>query len=80
MDIQIGPQLTAEEAGAKPTRMAPRRINGEEMMARFAPGTFDRIAEVLDKAAAETRTDFIRQAVERELKRRERAKKGSAHE
>lgn len=74
MDIQIGTQLTAEEAGAKPARMAPRRINGEEMMARFAPGTFARIKAVLDTAAGETRTDFIRTAVEAALKRRERKK------
>ena len=35
---------------------------------RFPEGTFKRIAAVLDKD--EDRTDFIREAVERELKRR----------
>ncbi len=42
------------------------------MQARFPAGTFDRIAAALvDK---EDRTDFVREAVERELKRRERQK------
>ncbi|WP_375283421.1 hypothetical protein [Sphingobium yanoikuyae] len=43
------------------------------MQARFAEGTFDRIAAVL--VGDEDRTDFVREAVERELKRRERAAK-----
>lgn len=40
------------------------------MAAGFPSGTFGRIDASL--ALAETRTDFIRYAVERELKRRER--------
>jgi hypothetical protein len=43
----------------------------EMMVARFPAGTFDRIAEVL--GPDEDRADFVRAAVERELKRRERA-------
>jgi hypothetical protein len=42
----------------------------EDMQARFAEGTFARIDAV--KGEKEDRTDFIREAVERELKRRER--------
>lgn len=42
----------------------------EDMQARFPEGTFDRIQAVLDEG--EDRTDFVREAVERELKRRER--------
>lgn len=42
----------------------------EDMQARFSEGTFDRIEAVL--TGDEDRTDFIREAVERELKRRER--------
>lgn len=42
----------------------------EDMQARFAEGTFDRIQAVLGEN--EDRTDFIREAVERELRRRER--------
>lgn len=42
----------------------------EDMQARFAKGTFARMAAVLDEG--EDRTDLVREAVERELKRRER--------
>ena len=44
----------------------------EDMQARFPEGTFARIATVL--AATEDRTDFVRHAVDRELKRREERK------
>ena len=40
------------------------------MQARFPEGTFARIAAVLERD--EDRTDFVRVAVERELKRRQR--------
>jgi hypothetical protein len=40
----------------------------EDMQARFLGGTFQRIEKVL--VDGETRTDFVREAVERELKRR----------
>lgn len=43
----------------------------EDMQARFPEGTFDRIEAVLEDS--EDRTDFVRVAVEKELKRRERA-------
>lgn len=43
----------------------------EDMQARFPDGTFDRIEAVLEDS--EDRTDFVRVAVEKELKRRERA-------
>ena len=39
------------------------------MVARFTAGTFARIEAVLDKD--EDRTDFVREAVERKIKRRE---------
>jgi hypothetical protein len=39
------------------------------MRARFPRGTFTQITKVLKKG--EHRTDFVREAVERELKRRE---------
>jgi hypothetical protein len=44
----------------------------EDMQARFPEGTFARIEAVLGDG--EDRTDFVRAAVERELKRRERVK------
>jgi hypothetical protein len=42
----------------------------ENMTARFPIGTFERMLAALKDG--ETKTDFIREAVERELKRRER--------
>ena len=45
-------------------------VVGEDMQARFPAGTFKRIEAVLHED--EDRTDFVREAVERELKRRER--------
>jgi len=49
--------------------MAPRKKWAEDMGARFRKGTFARIAAVL--GSTEDRTDFVREAVERELQRRE---------
>ncbi|HYF56694.1 MAG TPA: YlcI/YnfO family protein [Salinarimonas sp.] len=46
------------------------RINHEQIPARFPEGTLERIDDTLDEG--EKRADFIREAVERELKRRER--------
>ena len=43
----------------------------EHMMARFPAGTFERMDATL--GPIEDRADFVRAAVERELKRRERA-------
>jgi hypothetical protein len=48
----------------------PRRW-AEDMVARFPAGTFKRIEATLKEG--EDRTDFVREAVARELKRRERA-------
>ena len=53
--------------------MAPRKKWAEDMGARFPKGTFARIAAVL--APYEDRTDFVREAVARELVRREEMKK-----
>ncbi len=54
------------------SKMGRPKINDEQMMARFPEGTLDRIADVLEDH--ETKADFLRSAVERELKRRERKK------
>jgi len=54
-----------------PARVGRKRINGEQTPARFADGTLARIDAVL--ADKEKRSDFIRDAVESELKRREKA-------
>jgi hypothetical protein len=50
--------------------MGRKKMWAEDMQARFPEGTFDRIDAVLDEG--EERTAFVREAVERELKRRER--------
>ena len=47
----------------------PKLWSEESTQARFAKGTFKRIEAVLKER--EERTDFVRGAVERELKRRE---------
>lgn len=52
--------------------MGREKLWADDMQARFPPGTFDRIAAVLTEK--EDRTDFVREAVERELRRRERAR------
>jgi hypothetical protein len=52
-------------------RMGRKKRWPERVGAKFAVGTLDRIAAVLAKG--EVRLDFIREAVERELERRERA-------
>jgi hypothetical protein len=51
--------------------MGRKKLWAEDMQARFPEGTFERIEAVLEDS--EDRTDFVRVAVERELKRRERA-------
>jgi hypothetical protein len=50
--------------------MTIQKSTMDKMAAGFPPGTFGRIDATL--SLAETRTDFIRDAVERELRRRER--------
>ena len=49
--------------------MARKRKWSEDMQARFRAGTFARIAALLEET--EDRTDFVREAVEREITRRE---------
>lgn len=50
--------------------MGRKRINDEQTPARFPAGTLDRIDAALEDG--EKRSDLIREAVDRELKRRER--------
>lgn len=52
--------------------MGRKKMWAEDMQARFPEGTFQRIEAVLEDS--EDRTDFVRDAVEKELKRRERAR------
>ena len=50
--------------------MGRKQINAEQTPARLPAGTLDRIDAVLDED--ENRSSFIRAAIEKELKRRER--------
>ncbi len=50
--------------------MGRKRINDEQTPARFPAGTLERIDAALEDG--EKRSDLIRDAVDRELKRRER--------
>lgn len=68
--------MTSVLAAATLPRMGRKRLWREDMQARFPEGTFRRIAGVLKKT--EDRTDFVREAVERELERREAAHKRGA--
>jgi hypothetical protein len=58
------------DCGRKVTPMGRRQINEEQTPARFPAGTLKRIDAALAKG--EKRADLLREAVERELKRRER--------
>lgn len=50
--------------------MGRKRINEEQTPARLPAGTLERIDAVLDEG--ENRSDLIREAIEREIRRRER--------
>lgn len=50
--------------------MGRKKLWVEDMQARFPEGTFERIDAVREDG--EDRTDFVRDAVEKELRRRER--------
>jgi hypothetical protein len=52
-----------------------KRINDEQTPARFPAGTLARIDTVLDAETNEKRSDLIREAVDREIKRRDTLKK-----
>lgn len=52
-----------------------RKINDEQMPARFPEGTLARIDAVL--GGKEKRADLVREAVDREIARRERAQKAA---
>lgn len=57
---------------ATASRVGRKKQWAEDMQARFAEGTFARIARLLTDT--EDRTDFVREAVEREIRRREKSK------
>jgi hypothetical protein len=62
--------LAKKVVSVTPAPVGRPRLWSENMQARFPDGTFARIAAALKEG--EDRTDFIRAAVEAELKRREK--------
>ena len=64
--------LTALSVPAKPRNVGRKQINHEQMPARLPAGTIARIVAVL--RPSESKSDFLREAVEAELKRRERSR------
>lgn len=64
--------MTKNLISGTPGRVGRKKINDEQTPARFPAGTLARIDAVLDRDENEKRSDLIREAVERELKRRER--------
>jgi hypothetical protein len=69
-------RMTLAHESANRSHVGRKKRWSEDMSARFKSGTFARIEKVLGEI--EDRTDFVRAAVERELKRREglKAKRG----
>jgi len=65
--------MTMSAESVIPPRMGRKKLWHQRTAVKFPQGTFERIAAVLQKL--EVRMDFIRNAVERELKRREAQKK-----
>ena len=64
--------LEISPGSATPRRVGRKKRWAEDMQARFPEGTFAAIEAVLEEG--EDRTDFVREAVERELKRRRKQK------
>lgn len=64
--------LTAARTLDSPASVGRPKINHEQTPARFPLGTLAKIDAALKEG--EARSDFIREAVEAELKRRERQK------
>jgi len=73
--ISLEAALTQNVISSIIPRVGRKRINepGEQIPARFPKGTRDRIDAVLDEG--EPVAAFLREAVERELTRRERQKR-----
>ena len=62
--------MTMSTESVIPPRMGRKKLWHQRTAVKFPQGTFERIAAVLQKPK-EVRMDFIRKAVERELRFRE---------
>jgi hypothetical protein len=65
--------MTSEASVTRTSRMGRKKLWPERTAIKFPAGTFERIAAVLDEG--EDRMTFMREAVEREIERREAADK-----
>lgn len=65
--------MTQKKISSNIRPVGRKRINDETTPARFPKGTLERIDDLL--ADKEKRADFIREAVDREIRRREAAEK-----
>ena len=65
--------LTQNHIHVNPTKMGRKKQWTERIQLPLAEGTTDRIDSLLEDS--EVRLDFIRAAIDREIKRRERLKK-----
>ena len=72
-DIRNIDALAESAPAATPRRVGRIKRFDEKALVKFPAGTFARVAAVL--GPDEDRTDLIREAVDKEVKRRERAKK-----
>lgn len=61
--------LTQKVISATARRVGRKQVNFDKMPGRFPEHTFARMDAVLQ--TGETRTEFLKEAVDRELKRRE---------
>ena len=66
------PNLTASEISRPKHRMARPKNEHEPVLIRFAPGTKERVRAVLGEG--EDHASFVRLAVDKEVRRRERSK------
>lgn len=62
--------MTELRISAKPSAVGRPKLYAKPILVKFAEGVVERIKPLLAKD--EDRTDFVREAVEREIKRRER--------
>lgn len=70
--------MTRNLISTKTDGMGRRKKNFDKMAAGFAAGVFVRMDKLLRKD--ETRKDFVREAVEREMQRREQEKTSPQHQ
>lgn len=64
--------LTGKVISATPPRVGRRKVNYDQTPARFPEGTLAKVDALCEPG--ESRADFLREAVDREIKRRQRGR------